>query len=727
VTTPYVEFLQRKAIVNPPTGLAGSFSLNPLLFDWQADIVRWALRRGRAAIFADCGLGKTFMQLEWARCIPGRVLILTPLAVAQQTVKESVRFGIESKYLRADNKETRIVVTNYEMLSAFAPDDFTGIVLDESSILKSYEGKTRNLIIESFRDTPFRLACTATPAPNDFMELGNHSEFLGTLSRAEMLATFFVHDSGKTQDWRLKGHAEKDFWRWMASWAVYMRKPSDLGYTDNGYQLPPINYRQITTEAKAPEGMLFAVEARGIKGRLSARGASLKDRVAACAEIVSGRNGDQWLIWCNLNLEADALVRSIDGAEQIKGSDTIDEKERRMSAFTSGELKILVTKPSIAGHGMNWQQCHSMAFVGLSDSWEQYYQAVRRCWRFGQTKPVDVYVIVSNAEGAIVKNIHKKELDAARMASGIVEHSAAEMKSEIHGQSKRSDVYATDTVTGVGWAMHLGDCVDVVSAMPAESIAYSVFSPPFASLYTYSATERDMGNCRRGDEFSEHFSFLITELFRVMASGRVVSVHCMNLPSSKAFDGYIGLRDFRGDIIRLFVGAGFIYHSEVCIWKDPVTAMQRTKALGLLHRQLKKDSTMSRMGIPDYVCTFRKPGENQNRVEHTKESYPVSEWQKVASPIWTDIRATETLQFRSARENEDERHIAPLQLEVIRRCLRLWSNPGDLVLSPFAGIGSEGYVSLEMDRQFVGVELKRSYFQEACKNLKNAARQQSLF
>lgn len=273
---------------------------------------------------------------------------------------------------------------------------------------------------------------------------------------------------------------------------------------------------------------------------------------------------------------------------------------------------------------------------------------------------------------------------------------------------------------GETWAMYHGDACEVIKGIPSDSIHYSIFSPPFASLYTYSASERDLGNCRTHSEFYAHFEFLITELLRVTMPGRLLSFHCMNLPSSKERDGVIGILDFRGDLIRMFKAAGFVYHSEVVIWKDPVTAMQRTKALGLLHKQLKKDSCMSRQGIPDYLVTMRKPGDNPERVTHTNESFPVSVWQRYASPVWMDINPSRTLQRESAREDRDERHICPLQLEVIERAVELWTNPNDRVLSPFAGIGSEGYVSIQKGRRFIGIELKESYYKQAVANLKRA-------
>lgn len=713
----YAAFLAGKAVADPATGLADVPDLSGHLFGFQRDIVRWALRRGRAALFADCGLGKTLMQLEWARHVPGRVLILTPLAVAQQTVREGEKFGIPAVYARhGDETDAQVTVANYDMLPHFDPADYAGVVLDESSILKAYDGATRTRIIEAFSRTPFRLACTATPAPNDYMELGNHAEFLGAMTRPEMLAMFFVHDGGETQKWRIKGHAQRDFWRWVCSWAVMLRQPSDLGYPNDGFTLPPVRYHDVIVPSVAPEGALFPVEAQTLSERLAARRASVADRVAQCAEKVNATPGS-WLIWCHLNDESAALAKAIPDAVEVRGSDDADRKAQAMLDFAAGKIRVLVTKPSIAGFGMNWQHCHQMAFVGLSDSYEQFYQAVRRCWRFGQTEPVDVYCLSSETEGAVAANLKRKDAEADAMASAMVEHMHDLNAEALHGTTRDRAEYEEQTAEGDGWTLHLGDCVETVRRMDPASIHYSVFSPPFASLYTYSNSERDMGNCRDHDDFLAHFAYLVAELYRVTLPGRLCSFHAMNLPTSKVRDGVIGLRDFRGELIRSFEAAGWIYHSEVVIWKDPVTAMQRTKALGLLHKQIKKDSAMSRQGIPDYLVTMRKPGENPEPVSHTAEEFPVSLWQRFASPVWMDINPSDTLQYRSAREHDDERHICPLQLEVIRRALKLWSNPGDLVLSPFAGIGSEGYVAIEEGRRFVGVELKRSYWEQAARNL----------
>jgi hypothetical protein len=721
----YDAFLARKAIVDPATGLRDVPMLNPALFDFQRDITSWALRRGRAAVFADCGLGKTPMQLEWARHVPGSVLILAPLAVSGQTVREGAKFGITVRQARRQaDVQPGITVANYEMLEHFDPAYFAGVVLDESSILKSYDGKTRTAIIEAFAHTPFKLACTATPAPNDFMELGNHSEFLGVMSRVEMLSMFFVHDGGETQQWRLKGHAETEFWKWLASWAVCIRKPSDLGYDDGDFTLPELVMHQVTVRVDDPtDGFLFPVEASTLQERLKARRSTIAERVADCAAIANATT-EPFLVWCNLNDESAQLKAAINGAVEVKGADTNEHKERSMLGFTAGDVRCIVTKPSIAGFGMNWQHCNNMAFVGLSDSYEQFYQAVRRCWRFGQKNPVNVYVITAETEGAVVANIKRKEADAMRMSENMVEHMKDLNSEAIRGMSREKAGYAREVTKGDGWTLHLADCVEVTAEIPADSLHYTIYSPPFASLYTYSNSDRDMGNCKDGDEFMEQYRFLVRELYRATMPGRLVSFHCMNLPSSKVRDGVIGIKDFRGDLIRAHEAEGWIFHSEVCIWKDPVTAMQRTKALGLLWKQIKKDSCMSRQGIPDYLVTMRKPGINPESVSHTAADFPVELWQQYASPVWMDINPSDTLSYREAREQDDERHICPLQLQVIERAVKLWSNPGDTVFSPFAGIGSEGYTALKMGRKFLGSELKRSYWEQAAKNLKQANREQ---
>jgi DNA modification methylase len=738
----YDTFLKSKVIDFKSQGF-DPINLNPYLKPFQSDIVTWACKLGRSAVFCACGLGKTIMQLAWAEQVcnhtGGKVLVLTPLAVAAQTVREGEKFGIDARVSRDGEllDSDRIVITNYESLHKFSAVDFDGIVLDESSILKSFTSSTRNQIIGMFNRTPFKLACTATPSPNDHMELGNHAEFLGVMSRTEMLSTFFVHDGGDTSKWRLKGHAKNEFWKWMAKWAVMMESPINLGYEDDGYDLPPLIYHEHTIDNgdEVNGGLLI---------RRQARRESMPDRVNETATLVNSSD-DQWIVWCDLNDEGDMLEKAIPDSVQIAGKHSDKFKEESMMKFIDGSIRVLISKPSIMGFGMNFQNCHKMAFVGLSDSYELLHQALKRCHRFGQKYPVDAHIVISSKEGAVLRNIQRKEQDGKIMMESMIKHIS--INQDLHPTSRQSDEYKTDVDSGDNWTIHLGDCVEVANKIADNSLDYSIFSPPFSSLYTYSNSDRDMGNSRSTDEFHAHFKFLVRELYRTLKPGRLVSFHCMNLPSSKQHDGVIGLKDFRGDLIRDFQQEGFIYHSEVVIWKNPVTAMQRTKAIGLLHKQLNKDSCMSRQGVPDYLVTMRKPGENPDPVSGLLTYFAGDEipdevanadddvrksiniWQRYASPVWMDINPSRTLQKGSAREHDDERHICPLQLDVIERAMQLWTMPGDLVFSPFTGIGSEGYVAIEMGRKFVGAELKPSYFNQAIANLKSldkAPQQQDL-
>ena len=733
--TEYEKFLDGKASVVESCGFEPS-DVNGMLYPFQKDIVKWACRKGKACIFADCGMGKTAMQLEWARQVSehvggGVVLVVAPLAVSAQTVREGRKFGITVNQCRdSGDMVSGINITNYEKLHKFDGIAVDGVVLDESSILKSYSGKVRNQIIDMFKTTPFKLACTATPAPNDYMELGNHAEFVSAMSRTEMLATFFMHDGGNTSKWRLKGHAVDRFWDWVSQWAVTVTSPADLGYEVGGFELPPLNVNTVVVESDAPvdDTRLFAVEAVTLSDQQKARRTTIELKGDRIAQRVNSDDA-QWLIWCDLNAESEYLAKSIPDAWEVRGSDSDEYREKAMLGFADGSVRVLVTKPSIAGFGMNWQNCNHMAFCGLSHSYEQFYQAVRRCWRYGQTRPVDVDVVVSDQETAIVSNVVSKRDASDEMQVQMTKRSAR-IRTDATMTERDSMPYITDDASGDKWLLKMGDCVERIREIETESVGYTIFSPPFASLYTYTNSDRDMGNCKTDEEFAEHFGFLLPEIYRVTKPGRLVSFHCMNLPTTKERDGFIGIRDFRGDLIRAFERAGFIFHSEVCIWKDPVTAMQRTKALGLLNKQKNKDSCMSRQGIPDYLVTMRKPGDNPEPVSHTNKEFPIAMWQQYASPVWMDVNPSRTLQYRSARENEDERHICPLQLDVIERGIDLWSKPGDLVLSPFAGIGSEGYVAVSKGRRFVGIELKPSYWNLAVKNLKAAedlANQLTLF
>ncbi len=719
--TAYREFLDSKRLMVAAHGpVIEPDAVHPMLFDFQRDLVRWAVRKGRAALFADTGLGKTLMQVEWARLVGQRTLIVAPLSVGRQTVREAAKVGVQVHYTRGALLDG-ISITNYEMIEHFDPAKYGAVVLDESSILKALDGKTRRRLTEMFAKTPYRLCCTATPAPNDIAEIGNHAEFLGVMAHHEMLSAFFVHGSlgqGEKDGWRLKGHAEDAFFRWLASWGMAVRRPSDLGYDDAGFALPALTIRPEFVEADyVPEGQLFFAGLKGVTDRAAVRRKTTEARAQRAAELVNGTD-DQWIVWHGLNTEGDALLRLIPDARLVEGSQSPEEKAATLEAFQDGAFRVLVTKPSIAGFGMNFQNAHRMAFVGLSDSWESYYQAIRRCWRFGQTEPVEAVIVLSDAEAAIYENVMGKEREATAMQERLIEHVREFEREELTGEDD-GFVYETTTVERPEWTMMLGDSAERIREIPDASIDLSVFSPPFSSLFTYSPSERDMGNSRNDSEFWQHFGFLVDELVRVTKPGRNCAVHVQQIPTTVTHDGVTGLKDFRGDTIREFIRHGWVFHGEVTIDKDPQAQAIRTKAKGLLFVQKARDRSWLRPAFADYILVFRKPGENA--VAITNDDVTNDEWIEWARPIWYGIRESATLNAAEAREQRDERHIAALQLETVRRCVKLWSQPGELVLDPFAGIGTTGYVAVENGRRFVGCELKRSYFEAACRNIERSS------
>lgn len=455
----YSDLIARKLSLVPPTGITGELSIPDSLFDHQRALVKWALRRGRAAIFADTGLGKSRMQLAWAsevlRHTGMPVLILAPLAVAAQTVGEGAEIGVDVRHVRDQSGVTgpAIYITNYDRLHLFDAGVFGALVLDESSCIKHHTAKTFAHLCEAFRDTPYKLCATATPAPNDWTELGTHAEFLGICTRAEMLAEYFIHDGAETQVWRLKGHARAQFWRWVSTWGAMVRKPSDLGFADDGYILPPLNVHEHSIDFEMPtNGQLFASEAQTLSDRRLARKLSAELRVKACADVVNAEPNEPWLIWCDLNAEGDALTKAIDGAVQVAGADDIDVKEKRLIDFAEGRARVLVSKPSIAGHGLNFQHAARMAFVGVTDSYEAYYQAVRREWRFGQARPVDVHIFASKAEGAVLSNIKRKEAEAAEMAEQLSAETHDSVVANVLGLTRETNIYnAAHRVSRPSW------------------------------------------------------------------------------------------------------------------------------------------------------------------------------------------------------------------------------------------------------------------------------------
>ncbi len=420
----YAEFLATKRRVFPGVGIVPP-TLSPKLFDWQAAVVRWALRKGKAAVFADCGLGKSFMQVSWAAALNVPTIVFAPLVVGEQTVKEAKKLGVTMVYAADQSAagDAPLVITNYERLHKFDLSRYQAVVLDESSILKSFNGATRTALIEACRDVPYRLCCTATPSPNDIAELANHAEFLGLMTRPEFLATWFVHDD---QGWRMKRHAVQPFYRWMASWAMAFRRPSDIGYDDTGFTLPPLRiHDEVVESGENLTGCLFPEAGlKGIQGRLSARRGSLEDRVEATARLVAEDASEQWMVWCGLNTESSALAAAIPGSVEVCGDDSYAEKSAAVAGFVDGSIRVLISKAKILGFGMNFQHCRKAAFVGMSDSYETYYQAIRRLWRFGQRSPVDIWIVVSDAERMVVDNVRRKEATADSMAAGLIEHMA---------------------------------------------------------------------------------------------------------------------------------------------------------------------------------------------------------------------------------------------------------------------------------------------------------------
>jgi superfamily II DNA or RNA helicase len=452
----YEAFVASKLALPPPTGLVvDEDDLPASLFEFQKALTAWALRRGRAAIFAATGLGKSAMSLSWAKVVAsaseGDVLVLAPLAVARQTAREGARIGIDVTVCReANDARPGINVTNYDRLHRFDPKAFTGVVIDEGSCIKHFDSATFKALLEGFSETPWRLSCTATPAPNDWVELGTQAEFLGVCKRTEMLSEFFVHDGGDTQTWRLKGHAKGAFWRWVASWAALVQHPRDLGpeFDHPGYDLPPLRLHEhllpVDADQAKKAGLLFVEEAAGLMAQREARRVSIDARVAACAELVNA-DRERWGVWCDLNAESLALAKAIPDAVEVTGSMDVDSKEAALEAFIDGKHRVLDSKGSICGFGVNLQFCHKVAFVGVSHSWETWFQTIRRFWRFGQTEPVDVHIFASEAEGAVVANLKRKDEAAREMALALAAETREAVRSEVLGATRTVDAYDPKT------------------------------------------------------------------------------------------------------------------------------------------------------------------------------------------------------------------------------------------------------------------------------------------
>lgn len=791
----YQRFLTTKMATPQPVG----FDVHPRqishkLYHFQQDIVRWALQLGRAAIFADVGLGKTRMQLEWAKHVADHtgkpVLILAPLAVAPQTVLEGVEIGVEVLHVDNDGEvlhhlienKNGIFITNYDSVHKFDMLQFSGVVLDESSILKHYS-KTFFDLCQRFKQTPYRLCCTATPSPNDIVEIGNHSTFLDIMDFHDVLARWFVGEGDVARQARLKGHAVSDFYRWLTSWAVCISKPSDLGdeYDMPGYEriIPEFHEYELasnqqTIERAWEKGKLLP-DTPSATSFMQVKRDTNAERVAKVREIVDDITNndpdDPIIVWCDTDFEADALkeaLRDLDIVE-VRGSQLSTTKEIGLRAFSNGDKRIIITKPVIAGLGLNWQHCNQMIFVGVSFSFEKTYQAMGRIVRYGQKRSPHIHMIYSESEGSVNQRLQEKQRAFVDM-----QHEMNRAMREFGlFRVERGNVTFSDTEQdiskGEGWEMHLGDCVQVTATFADESIDLSVHSPPFISVYTYSDKMADMGNANSEEEFFRHYNYLILEMLRTTKSGRCAAVHVKDLPLFINRDTVMGINPFSDMVTTAFRSARlpseahlpdaqkskWVLQSRITVGKDPVIEMQKTNSHGLLYRNWRQKAEVLRVGLPDYVLVFRKfstqpeaapvrhdpndltyHGDNppasllaipSRKSGQINSSLPV--WQNYANPIWddvaipaiwSDINQMDVLNAHIARDNKDERHLAPLQLGLIARLIHWYTNPGELVFDPFGGVGSTPYEAIKAGRRGVASELKPSYWRLACKHLRQA-------
>ncbi len=801
----YQTFLANKRVTVAPSGFDVSpDAINPQLFLFQRDIALWMVRLGRAACFANVGLGKTLIQLEVARLVAertsGRVMIVAPLAVPPQTIQQAKdKLGITVNPV-TDNLKVSVLgdggefafITNFDSLSKFDLSQFTCVIVDESSILKHYS-KTFFWFCEACQNIPYRFCFTATPSPNDIVEIGNHAMFLGIMHFKDMLARWFVGEGDLARHARLKRHAEKDFWRWLTSWAVCISKPVDLGeaYDMPGYDLPPMfvhEYRlaapQGSIERAWANGKLLPDDSANATQFHKVKRESLKDRVEQARLIVADiPENDPVILWCHTDYEADALKKAFPGAIEVHGSQTPTRKEHLLKAFSSGQERLIITKPSIAGMGLNWQHCNQAIYVGVDFSFETTFQSMGRIHRYGQKRDVHFHMIYSETEGSVAQILKSKqaafEVMQAEMSAAIREYGLFREESNV---TVFTDAGFTQA-EGKGWAFIEGDCVAVMDKMEPESVDLTVTSIPFGhSLYTYSDKQADVGNAETPEEFWEHMKFVIRGLWRITRPGRCVALHVKDLPLFENRDGLQGIMPFSDDTVTAFrdlrvceacgwtgfaseghraicpqctgvLKVGWAMQSQITIEKDPVVEMEKTNSHGLLYKNWRERSELLRVGLPDYMLIFQKPGDDKSRrVIHDpndetyfgdnppqphewlklptrkgQNNYNLPVWQRVANPnwsdvvvplVWADIDQTDVLNYLIAKSDKDSRHICPLQLDVIARCIHWKSNEGEVIFDPFGGIGSTGYKALEMKRQFIGVELKPEYHALGTKYLK---------
>lgn len=790
----YQDLLESKKVKSIPTGFDIPIEqLNPMLKGFQKFSVQKALKYGRFGLFEPPGAGKTVQQLEWgtqvAKYTGMPVLLLAPLAVIGQTIEdEAPKFGYEVRELRkgitpAELKDCHIWAINYDSLHLYLHliPEFSGVILDESSILKNFTGETKKFLMETFLRTPFKLPCSATPSPNDLNEYGNHSEFLGVLDSQDMRSKWFVRDEGMN-NYRLKGHAKESFYAWLSTWCIMFDHPRDIGFDEPGYDLPPINYIERQIKTKARDGKMFndvSVDATSFSRELRL---TKVERLTEVAEIVNNST-ETFCIWVMLDSEAEELLKLIPGSVNVTGSDKKDIKRQGFSDFSHGKIRVLITKTKLAQYGLNWQHCHNTIFASFNFSFEALYQAIRRFLRFGQLHAVNCWLMTTDTMQNVLQNIKMKENQH--------NESIREVSKAINGKTYGLlDTYDFKEVKNdLMWLMK-GDSAIELKRLADNSVDFIIFSPPFKSLFTYSNYIHDLGNNDDDAAFWEQYKFIIQECYRVLKPGRIMACHTKDLGVYKNSSGYTGMDNFtdehtmfiqnclaidlikedikntaqwkamqeladgcpnadfgdmwqqisdRGNVItdelKKHERVGFKLHSKTTIWCDPVLEMQRTKTQRLLYKTLTSNSVLSGYGMAEYMRYFKKwdgtDESNWEPVNHlTKQNIPLDLWQKWASPVWMDIKRTDVLNGKAGTDMGDEKHIANLQLEVIHRPLQMFSNPGETVLTPFLGTGSEAFVSINNNRYAIGVELKDSYYNEAVKNCNNAIltkRQGSLF
>lgn len=700
--------------------------LHPALFPFQKFCVTVSLKRGRSALFEDCGLGKTYQQIVWADCVVRYtnmpVLLLAPLGVVDQTIIIGRdELGIELiEYLpeMATMQETPagIYIINYDQLDNINIDDFIGVVLDESSILKNFTGATKRQLIELFKNTPYKLCCTATPSPNDLNEIGNHSEFLNVLDAQDMRSKWFVRDEGMN-NYRLKEHAKKDFYAWVSSWAIMLSKPSDIGFSDDGYILPPLKLIERTVKTNRTEsGKLFAsgiVNATNFNNELRL---TQLERISEAAAIVNNSK-EQFIIWVKHNDEAEELLKLIPDALEVKGSQSPEIKRNRLNGFANNEFRVLITKIKIAGFGRNYQNCWNQVFASPDFSFESIYQAIRRSLRFGQKNPVNMYLITTDTMENVVATYNRKQKQFEEMQLEMNQN----INSKTYGLVENYEF--KEVHTDDAWLMKGDSCIEI-KRIADNTVDLGIWSPPFSSLFTYSNYIHDMGNNESHEAFFEQYGYLLKDIYRIMKPGRLICCHTKDLGVYKNSSGYTGMYDFTAEHTKAVLDAGFKLHCKITIWTDPVLEMQRTKTQRLLYKTVTSDSSYTGMGMAEYITVFRKWEGNEEEWEPVtnlnKQNFPLDTWQRWASPVWMDIKRTDVLNNQEGTAQGDEKHIAPLQLEVIHRLVNLWSNQGETVFTPFLGIGSEAYQSIKNNRKAIGIELKDSYFDVAVKNIRKA-------